>query len=82
MLWNFGVSVGVSVSSGVILGSLACVVLMIHSLVAAWSRVILGFVSVANYCSVRGCVICGFFGGVLECLGVVARFSVGCGVVN
>ena len=44
--------------------------------------VILWFLGVVNYCSVRGCVICGFFGVVLECLGVVARFSVGCGVAN
>ena len=51
-------------------------------MVVAWSRVILGFLGVVDWGSVRGCVIFGLFGVVLGSLGVVARWSVSCGVVN
>jgi hypothetical protein len=48
------------------------------SSVVAWSRVILGFLSVLNWGSVRGCVICGLFGVVVGDFVI----SVGCRVGN
>ncbi len=51
-------------------------------MVVAWSGVILGFLGVVYLGIVRDCVRFGLFGVVLGSLGVVASWSVGCGVVN
>jgi hypothetical protein len=47
-----------------------------------WSRVKLGFLCVVNLGSIRHWVIFGFFGVGLGGFGLIARSSVGCGVVN
>ncbi len=47
-----------------------------------WIRVELGFLCVVNLGSIRHWVIFGLFGVVLSAFGLVARGSVGCGVVN
>jgi hypothetical protein len=81
VLGGLGVVAGGSIGCSVILGDLG-VVNRSLCLVVACSRVILGFLDVVTWRSVRGRVIFSLFGVALGDFGVVARCSVGCGVVN
>ncbi len=75
VLGRFSVVGGGSVGCSVIFGGLGVVSRLCCG-------VILGFLGVVYLGIVRGCVRFGLFCVVLGSLGVVASWSVGCGVVN